>query len=233
MPNLTDFIYILSLTPFELVLVVIALFFIIISLFVYRYFLNQTPQDILAKSQQKGYDLIHSAIKKGEVIITQAELDSVKIAAERDLKTRNLQNTYALELKQTIKESEQSVREAQQQFKAYLDTLGKEAGSSVSETEEVLKAQINKMFETFEQNLSTFLTQSQTQSAQAIALEMQSARTLIETYKKQQFRLIDENIVAMLEQTLSLVLVKKLSLKDHVDLIYEALEQAKTEKFFM
>ncbi len=41
----------------------------------------------------------------------------------------------------------------------------------------------------------------------------------------------DENIIAMMEQTLSIVLAKKLSLKDQLDLVYEALEKAKVEKF--
>jgi hypothetical protein len=42
---------------------------------------------------------------------------------------------------------------------------------------------------------------------------------------------IDENIMAMLEKTLSLVLAKNLDLKDQMDLVYESLEKAKAEKF--
>ena len=47
-----------------------------------------------------------------------------------------------------------------------------------------------------------------------------NARQLIETYKSSRLKLVDENIVAMLERTLSLVLVKKLSLKEQTDLVY-------------
>ena len=43
--------------------------------------------------------------------------------------------------------------------------------------------------------------------------------------------LLNNNIVAMLEKTLSLVISKKLTLKDQVDLVYEALEEAKIERF--
>ena len=62
---------------------------------------------------------------------------------------------------------------------------------------------------------------------------MQAARNLIDTYKRQQLNLIDEHIIAVLERTLSIVLAKKLSLEDQVDLINEALEKAKTEKFII
>jgi hypothetical protein len=54
---------------------------------------------------------------------------------------------------------------------------------------------------------------------------------LIDTYKVQQMNVIDENIMAMLEKTLSLVLAKNLDLKDQMDLVYESLEKAKAEKF--
>jgi hypothetical protein len=65
----------------------------------------------------------------------------------------------------------------------------------------------------------------------AVDLELRSARQLIDTYKVQQMNVIDENIMAMLEKTLSLVLAKNLDLKDQMDFVYESLEKAKAEKF--
>lgn len=74
---------------------------------------------------------------------------------------------------------------------------------------------------------------SQQRSVQSIELELKAARQLIETYKQQQLKVIDENVIAMLEKTLSLVLTKKISLQDQVELVYEALEKAKAEKFIV
>ena len=45
--------------------------------------------------------------------------------------------------------------------------------------------------------------------------------------------IIDENIVAMLEKTLSLVLAKNLNLRDQMELVYESLERAKTDSFLV
>jgi len=79
--------------------------------------------------------------------------------------------------------------------------------------------------------LSDFMVQTAQQTTSSIELELKSTRQLIDTYKSEQLKLIDENIVAMMEKTLSIVLAKKLSLKDQLELVYEALEKAKVEKF--
>ncbi len=137
------------------------------------------------------------------------------------------------QMQQIIDQSRQAVATSQEQFNAYLQDLSSKAENSFAQDEQTVKAQVNKLLETFEDNLSNFLTATQTQSTKAVELEIQSARSLIESYKKQQFSLIDENIVAMLEKTLSLVLTKKLSLEDQIDLIYESLEKAKADKFII
>lgn len=91
---------------------------------------------------------------------------------------------------------------------------------------------VNQVLLKFEQNLADFLSKAENQSLESINLELRSARQLIDTYKSQQFSIIDENIIAVLERTISLVLKEKLTLKDQLDLVHESLERAKLEKFF-
>ena len=109
----------------------------------------------------------------------------------------------------------------------------KTLNSTREKANQVLTQKTQTVFERFEQNLSDFLIQTQQKSTYTIDLEMQAARNLIDTYKRQQLNLIDEHIIAVLERTLSLVLAKKLSLEDQVDLVNEALEKAKAEKFII
>lgn len=99
--------------------------------------------------------------------------------------------------------------------------------------QEKIMTETNQLFEKFEENLSNYLTQTQTKSTKAIELELQAARSLIDNYKSGQLRVVDENIVAILEKTLSIILTRKLSLADQMDLVYKALEKAKAEKFFV
>ena len=104
---------------------------------------------------------------------------------------------------------------------------------SHQQTQQVAISKMTQLFENFETRITNFLVQAESASTRSIELELQSARQLIETYKNEQLALIDENIVAMMEQTLSSVLGKKLSLKDQLDLVYESLEKAKVDKFII
>lgn len=118
-------------------------------------------------------------------------------------------------------------------FEQNLKLIQQQSIDTQTESQNTIKERINEYLLNFEQSLSAFLTNSQQQSSQAINLELKSAHSLIDSYKQQQLQLIDENIIAVLEKTLSLVLRKRLSLKEHMDLVFESLERAKIEKFFV
>lgn len=119
------------------------------------------------------------------------------------------------------------------EFAAFLEGLRDDSQKSQAANWEGAKARVNELFENFETKLADFLLQTEQKMMLSVDLELKSARQLIDTYKVQQMNIIDENIVAMLEKTLSLVLGKNLNLKDQVDLVYESLERAKTESFLV
>lgn len=183
-----------------------------------------SPNTALKDAQQKGQNLIHQALKKAQAIIGKAELEGIEVVAESKLSTKKFEEKYGKEL-------EEEITKAAQAFAKYLDDLRTQGEQTQLLNQEYSKQKINEIFEKFEQNLADFLTQTEQKSVSAIDLELKATRQLIDTYKTQQLSLIDENIIAMLEKTLSLVLVNKISLKDEVDLVYEALEKAKAEKF--
>lgn len=118
-------------------------------------------------------------------------------------------------------------------FKVFLEELKKQAQSTQATNWEAEKSRVAQLFEDFETKLADFLLQTEQKMMLSVDLELKSARQLIDTYKVQQMDVIDENIVAMLEKTLSLVLAKNLNLKDQMDLVYESLERAKTESFLV
>lgn len=183
--------------------------------------------------KDQSYHLLHDAQTQAQTIIGQSELEGIKMAADSRLNIGKFEKQTEDSLTATSEEAKERMQKAEEAFRTYLTNLSQQANASVVESEQVTRSRINTLFEEFEQNISTYLTQTQQQSVKAINLEVAAARQLVETYKTEQFRLIDENIVAMLEKTLSLVLIKKLSLKDHVELVYESLERAKAEKFII
>jgi hypothetical protein len=112
-----------------------------------------------------------------------------------------------------------------------INVLGKQTQEWQEAAEGDIKFRLNNFLENFESNMSQFFINAEQKSLESINLELKSARNLIDSYKAQQLAIVEENIVAILERTLSIVLKEKLNLKDQVDLVYEALEKAKKEKF--
>lgn len=55
----------------------------------------------------------------------------------------------------------------------------------------------------------------------------------VEKYRKARLDLVDERILVLLEQTATIALNKELSLEQHADLVYQALEEAKEKGIFV
>ena len=62
--------------------------------------------------------------------------------------------------------------------------------------------------------------------------ELEAALTELKNYKEGRLKRIDDEIATVVEKTIYLTLGKSFSLKDHTDIIYESLAEAKEEGFF-
>lgn len=234
----------LPINPINLILLLVSLS--LAALYLRRYYLRKSSskqeEKYLEEAREKAYDLLNKSYQKSQNVIGVAELEGIKMAAESRLSTNKLEEELLTQLKATINQSQQSIQEvtdrvqssilaSEQQFRDHLTELQIKGEQVEAANLQVIQEQTNKLFEGFETKLSDFLIQTEQKTTQTIELELRSTRELIETYKEQQLSLIDENIIAVMERTLSIVLGKKLSLKEHVELVYEALEKAKAEKF--
>lgn len=199
---------------------------------------------MLDQTQQKTYQIIHQAIKKAQSILSLAEIEGLKIIASSKVSSGKLDKEYEDKLSQSIQSSQELITKeaasaqqvltgAEKEFIGYLDELKIRSNKLDEQTQQEAISRMNQLFANFENRITDFLFKTETSTTQAIQLELRSARQLIETYKSQQLALIDENIIAMMEQTLASVLGKKLSLKEQLDLVYEALEKAKIDKFIV
>lgn len=199
--------------------------------------LEEVEASSLEKIKERSFALLRKAYLKAQDILGRAELESVKVVATSRLTTKTLEEKYQTEISSVVTEMETSFRaevgKAQKTFASYLEELKQKSDKAQMDTESLMQQRINQLFDKFEANLAEFLTQTESKATSSIELELKAARNLVDTYKQQQLKLIDENIIAMLEKTLSLVLTKKLTLRDQVDLVYEALEKAKVEKFIV
>jgi len=197
----------------------------ILSVFSLCLFISERNKRLKLK-KQIDTPLLESANSEASEIINRASIKAQTIlgkSVQTEMKLEEVQATQAKALQEAMEKRFEAA------FKEYLEYLN----ATREKANQVLTQKTQTVFERFEQNLSDFLIQTQQKSTYTIDLEMQAARNLIDTYKRQQLNLIDEHIIAVLERTLSIVLAKKLSLEDQVDLINEALEKAKTEKFII
>lgn len=195
--------------------------------------LQSEGEKYLEKLKEKSLNTLHDSIQKSQDILGQAELDSIKVVASSKVETARLEQDYTQKLAENLNASRQTIMAAQSQLLQFMQDLQKRSAEFEEASKISGEQRINQLFDRVEEKLSVFLVQTAQKTTSSIELELRAARQLIETYKSEQFKLIDENIIAMMEQTLSIVLGKKLSLKDQLDLVYEALEKAKVEKFIV
>lgn len=187
----------------------------------------------LQQIKEKGWETLNQSIKKSQAILGQAELAGIKVVANSKLETSGLDEEYSKQLSEILTQSRQNIDRAQAQFLQFMQDLQKRSVEFEEAQKTAGEQRINQLFDKVEARLTGFLMQTEQKTTTSIELELRSARQLIDTYKSEHLKLIDENIVAMMEQTLNVVLGKKLTLKDQLDLVYEALEKAKLEKFIM
>lgn len=207
-----------------IILIPISVAVISTILYIREYFLrtktSQEVQKISLQTKQKSVQMLNAA-----------EMAETEVISEGNYATKKLISEFKTQLQNLIATSEKSITLSQDQLIKFMNDLQKRGAEFEKASQTATEQRINQMFERLETKLSDFLVQTSQKTTSSIELELKAARELIETYKAQQLKLIDENIIAMMEQTINLVLGKKLSLKDQLDLVYEALEKAKIEKF--
>lgn len=204
--------------------------------------LTDPETDWAAKQAQ---DLINSASQKADTILSQAEIDSLKMSTAKSIEMKMFESEVAEKMDKLVAslaasltasldrlegQVNNSFLDSSNNYRQFLTKSQHDLTKSEAAIEESMQIKVNELLFKFEQNLAGFLSSSEQKSFDAINLELRSARQLIESYKSQQLALLDENIVAVLERTLDLVLKEKLSLRNQLDLVYQSLERAKAEK---
>lgn len=210
--------------PVFLIIIIIAV--LATYLYLREYFLRkkfiESQKNVFLETKQKSMELLEAAEEAESEIVSKGNWAIKKLISD-----------YSVNLANLIDGSRDSIISAQDQLIKFMQDLQKRSLDFEQASRVSTEKRIAALFERLEEKLSDFLIQTEQKTAASIELELKSTRSLIETYKNAQLKLIDENIIAMMEQTLSIVLSKKLSLKDQLDLIYEALEKAKVEKFIV
>lgn len=164
--------------------------------------------------------------KKNAAILADALKTAQGIVEKSNLTVDKFEGHFEEEFKsQTIK--------AQETLDKHLEKIEEKSEKAQLISQSYTKERADEILRRFEKKLEAFLAIVEEKSAESIEGELAAVRQTIDSYKKQQLALVDENIIAMLERTLELILSREISLKDQSDLIFEAMEKAKAEKFIL
>lgn len=202
------------------------------ALFVYKRD-KKSPEDILGELQKESRKILQGAVKKSQTILERAEEEGLEIIDESKQASKGLSKKYEAELSSVAHTMEDELRsqvtKAEQEFAAYLDSLKARTDKVEERLESLIQQRIEATFTSFDAKVTELLTQTQSRSFASIEEELKNARRIIDEYKTQQMKLVDDNVIAILEKTINIVLAKKLTLRDQLDLVNEALEKAKIE----
>lgn len=212
-----------SLIPFILIIVFTSLF-LVFYFVIYLKEHRNTSTPLSDELETKSYHLLHQAQQKAQALLSKAELDSMKIASEGKFFTGKMTEEMGTSFSQ-------AAAEAEEKFTQYLKDLQVRTEQSNLLMENLTKQRVEDLFAQFEKNLSSYFTASQQKSLVGIEQELKAVQQEIQDYKTRQISLVDENITAILEKAFSLVLNKRLSLEEHLELVQEALEKAKADKY--
>jgi hypothetical protein len=228
----------------ELVLVPIVLLLILLYLreLILRHQLIKSQTQEIAKAQLSAQQIVDSAVKKSQELISQAELSSIKVVADSKEGLTKGQSLYDSQLKMILQQFEASIANelratherisrSEQAQENFLLQLQDKLGSFQRAAQDTLNKNTTGASEEFKERLSDSLRQIQDDTTTAVEKDLQTEHDNVQRFQQQQITAVQNNLVSILERTLELVLARRLSLADHTDLINEAFEEAKREKF--
>lgn len=229
--------FLAGLNLFAVLFLVTALIYLI-KLYQHRRHRQFSEEEVrIVEAESKSSSILHQAIKQGQKMIVRAELEGISLIAKLKIRISKLEEEQHQQMKIIMEEmrdrTEKESAVAGKTYEAYLKTLQSRLEEDLSQKQEVMKAKVDQMFSETQNLLNNFISNLQKQTEVQISQEIGQARHLIDEYRRKRLEIVDENIVAILERTLSVTLGKKLSLTDQTQLVYEALEEAKKENIFV
>lgn len=166
-------------------------------------FLAELARVLGIPQQKRGmWSFWHKSLKQARAVLGQAELEGVKVVADTKYYTKQLEGVY------------------EDQMRAATARMEAEFGKVIAAAEQEFGRTLAEAATAFAKRLEGKLEQ-----------ENQSAREEIARYKKAVMAEVQQHAKEAFEEAGKAVIGKSLSLDDQTELINQALEQAKKEKF--
>lgn len=210
------------------ILALIGIVFVVQAIVLIYYIFKAKKQEHKDESSvldEKSWDIIHDSIRKSQAIEAQAELDSLKLNSQSEMRLKDFEKESEQKIAMTSDEVVQSIKEETARAgESYKKNLAEELAKFQSlreETEDQVRKSMEELVQRFDVDLSSSVNRIQDE-----------VRKELEDYQKRKETLIDQNAEEIMERAVELYLGKKLDKKEQMQLVFEALERAKNEKKF-
>lgn len=194
---------------------------------------EQLDDEIYLKASERTAQLLSSSSKKANKIITNAELRAIKLLAKEKLSSAR----FVMEYESHVKDLESSLKnrfdkslaDAQGSYDRFINDIEGTMKTKMEENEKNLETRADYFLNQSQSSLNALVSDVHDKVGTQIEKEMVAVRAAVEEYRQRRIKIIDENIIEILEKTLRIALGKKMSLSDQSELIFKALEEAKKE----
>lgn len=186
-------------------LILILLLGICFVQFILIFILLEKSEKPIDKTAAKSQEIIHSAVQKAGEIIGEAEIAGIKTAAATKLRTTGFEKDYEEKLDAAVDKSQR-------------------------ELTRIVTDHVNATLSGFDLKLAQTIAKIEDDRLKSAATRADEIKKEMEDYRGQITAKIDANIADILEIAIFKITGKKLTLKDHMEIIYDCLEKAKDEK---
>jgi len=229
----------------ELVLAITAA--IAVILFIREFYLRQqllkTHRKVLDEARSQGLQIISEATKASQAMMSEAEIDAVKVVANGKLEFLKNQTEYEKKFFEILRnlnyavntdidESRKRIAGSEASVNNHIQSLNQTLASNQQTSQTYVQQATQEIMNYFAESVNHLLQDVQNKSFTQIDHDLQSSRQEIKQYQVQRMKLVEDNIMSIVERTVEIVITKELSLEDKVDTVYESFERAKVEKTF-
>ena len=194
---------------------------------------NDEGKKLLDEVRDKTYQILNDSIKKANLILANAELKGINLLAKEKIDSHKLVAEYQNHLRsleeELTKQFNLNLEKSQQAYQEYINSLEKDLTEHQVQNRQLLLDKTIAFIDKSEKELAAFVNQVNTRIKSQIDAELSSVKKEVEEYKLHRMKVIDQNLIDILEKTIEETLGKKLTLAEHSDLIFEALEDAKRQ----
>jgi len=187
-------------------------------------------------ASDKAAVIIHNAQVEAKRILAEAELAGIRAVANKKVNTAELEKTYENDLTtlsvQTLEELKRASTEINRRYDQFVTESENIIAHHISQNQQRLDQHIIQAISSNESAFQAFLATQQKKIEQAFTNQISQVESLVSAYQNKRLKLVDAQVVELISQTTKITLRRTLDLKQHTEIILEALEEAKSAGFF-